>query len=365
MRTRLRPLRLFMTADAVGGVFQYAVDLAAALAAHGIETTLALLGPRVSAAQRAALVGVDGLKFIETGLPLDWLAADEGSAMATASAVAALAALNEADAVHLNTPALAIARYPAPVVAVAHSCLASWWAAVKSTALPPDFAWRTRLMARGMAGADVVICPSRSFAQTLAELYGRMPIVVHNGRPSCATSTAEADKAPSAFTAGRLWDEGKNIAVLDAAAGLIDIPLFAAGPVEGPNGTRFTPRHLKCLGSLDAAQMRAELARRPMFVSAALYEPFGLAVLEAAQAGCALILSDIPTFRELWDGAALFVGARDPRAFADALKWLDPVRRAEMGEAARLRAERYCVDRVAATMASIYDGLRQPMRGAA
>jgi hypothetical protein len=35
-------------------------------------------------------------------------------------------------------------------------------------------------------------------------------------------------------------------------------------------------------------------------------EPFGLAVLEAAQAGCPLVLSDLPGFRELWDGAALF-----------------------------------------------------------
>ena len=42
----------------------------------------------------------------------------------------------------------------------------------------------------------------------------------------------------------------------------------------------------------------------------ARYEPFGLAVLEAAQAGMRLVLSDIPSFRELWDGAATFVASR-------------------------------------------------------
>ena len=56
------------------------------------------------------------------------------------------------------------------------------------------------------------------------------------------------------------------------------------------------------------------MARTAVFVSPALYEPFGLAVLEAAQAGCALVLSDIPTFRELWDGVALFVAPVIARA---------------------------------------------------
>ena len=36
-------------------------------------------------------------------------------------------------------------------------------------------------------------------------------------------------------------------------------------------------------------------------------------MLEAASAGCPLILGDIPTFRELWDGAAVFVAPDDAR----------------------------------------------------
>ena len=39
------PTRLLMTADAVGGVWTYALDLAAGLAPFGVETTLAVLGP--------------------------------------------------------------------------------------------------------------------------------------------------------------------------------------------------------------------------------------------------------------------------------------------------------------------------------
>ena len=97
---------------------------------------------------------------------------------------------------------------------------------------------------------------------------------------------------------------------------------------------RFSPR-VPCAGRTGPPSRRApsrrsaastmahvarHLARQPIFVSTALYEPFGLAVLEAAQAGCALVLSDIPTFRELWDGAARFVPARDDGALACAIE---------------------------------------------
>ena len=49
-----------------------------------------------------------------------------------------------------------------------------------------------------------------------------------------------------------------------------------------------------------------------IYVAPALYEPFGLTVLEAALSGCSLVLSDIPSFRENWDGAALLISTEDP-----------------------------------------------------
>src|SRR5919202_6048599 len=49
-----RPERVLMTTDAVGGVWTYALDLAAGLAAEGIETRLVGLGPRPSERQLEA-----------------------------------------------------------------------------------------------------------------------------------------------------------------------------------------------------------------------------------------------------------------------------------------------------------------------
>jgi glycosyltransferase involved in cell wall biosynthesis len=61
------------------------------------------------------------------------------------------------------------------------------------------------------------------------------------------------------------------------------------------------------LGRLGPVGISAMCGRAEIYASPALYEPFGLAVLEAALSGCALVLSDIPTFRELWQGCAVFV----------------------------------------------------------
>jgi glycogen(starch) synthase len=205
---------------------------------------------------------------------------------------------------------------------------------------------------------DALVCPSHAYAGAVRRLYGVRPIVVHNGRDrSPALPSTAATGAPSfAFTAGRLWDEGKNAATLDAAARDMDVPLLLAGPLQAPHGQRFASRHAKALGPLAAQAVRDRLARRPVFVSAALYEPFGLSVLEAAQAGCPLVLSDIPTFRELWEGAALFVAPRDAAGFAEAVNRL--ARNAELsqrfGAAASDRARGYGVHQMASAMTNLY-----------
>jgi glycosyltransferase involved in cell wall biosynthesis len=180
------------------------------------------------------------------------------------------------------------------------------------------------------------------------------PVAVHNGRsPLKLPQVAPHDFA---FTAGRLWDDGKDLATLDAAAARIGIPVYAAGPTQGPNGARVALDHIHCLGTLGEEEMGRWLAAGPVFVSTALYEPFGLSVLEAGLAGCPLVLADIPTFRELWDGAALFVPPRDEAAFARNIAELagDDFARATRGRAARERAGRYTVDGMAARMAELY-----------
>ena len=340
------PRHVLLTTDAVGGVWTYAVDLASALAETGTTVTLAVLGPPPAPAQRDAAMAVKGLNLVETDLPLDWIEDDPERLAAAGRSLAALAAASGADLVHLNSPALAAGvRFPTPVVGGCHSCLASWWSAVKGDQPMPDgFRWRTRLLTRGYAACDRLIAPSHAFTQATRALYGAAPETVYNGRAAPAPPTT-ARREPMVLTSGRLWDEGKNLRTLDRAAGRMRHPVRAAGSLAGPDGALAPPDHLVWLGQLDAAALRGELDRAAVFASLSLYEPFGLGVLEAAQAGCALVLSDIPTFRELWQGAAVFVPADDEATVARVLDDFvdDPAAAAALGAAAAARAERFTV----------------------
>ncbi|HYI82256.1 MAG TPA: glycosyltransferase family 4 protein, partial [Acetobacteraceae bacterium] len=322
-------------------------------------------GPEPEADQTAAARAVPGLRLLPTGLPLDWLAETPAEVEAASLALSALAAEAGADLAHLHSPALAAgAGFTVPVAASCHSCVGTWWDTVRGGPLPPDFAWRARLVARGCARADALLAPTAAFAEATARFYGlaEPPTVIRNGRrppPPPARPAPERRRAPPvAFTAGRLWDEGKNLRAIDRAAGRLagSVPVLAAGPTDGPAGARIALHHARPLGRLRAEEIARRLAERPIFVSAARYEPFGLSVLEAAQAGCALVLSDIPSFRELWDGAADFVPADDDRALAAAVERAarDPAR---LGAAAQRRAERYTVEAMASGTSALYRAL--------
>jgi glycosyltransferase involved in cell wall biosynthesis len=352
--------RLLLVTDAVGGVWVYSLELARALKPLGIEALLAITGPPPSADRCAAAAD---LRLIDTGLPLEWLDTDSAEIVRAGEELARIASREGADIVQTSSAALlAGATFDCPTVAVQHSCVATWWEAVKGTPLPRHFEWRRDLVARGLRSADAVVAPSRAFAEATRRTYRleRPVIAVHNGRTP--TSVRPLPQGDFAFTAGRMWDEGKNVATLDAAAALIEAPVQAAGAIRGPNGTCFEPTSLIALGELSEERVGGILGARPVFASAALYEPFGLSVLEAAQAGCALVLSDIPTHRELWGGAALFVDPRSAAGFADGIGSLLDNReeRRRLGERARSHARQYSVGRMARGMTEVYARAVQP-----
>ncbi|RVU20539.1 glycosyltransferase family 4 protein [Methylobacterium oryzihabitans] len=352
---------VLMTADAVGGVWQYSLDLARGLGAEGFRVTLAVLGPAPSPAQVAAAGAAEaeagpGPRLVTTGLPLDWTADTPEAVIEAGRALGRLGRALGADLVHLHGPAYAAAGgFGVPVVAVCHSCVGTWWDAVIGGKLPADLAWRHDLATQGCRAADALLAPTRAFAEAVRRVHGlpAAPVAVHNGRRPHRIAR-DAAPAAGAVTAGRLWDRAKNAAGLDRIAGRIATPILAAGPTEGPTGERIALTHLRALGQLDGAAMAGILSGRPLFVSLALYEPFGLAVLEAAQAGCPLVLSDLPGFRELWDGTALFVDADDEAGAGAAIEALaaDPEQRRALGDAARRRAARYGV---AAMIAGVRD----------
>jgi glycogen(starch) synthase len=356
--------RVLLTTDAVGGVWTHTLDLARRLAQADVETMLVVLGPSPSASQAADAWATPRLSLIDTGLPLDWMATESADVLEVAAALRGLARGGRADLVHLHSPTFAAGgRFGAPVIGACHSCVATWWSAVKDGPMPDDFGWRSQLLWQGMQATDALVAPTRAFAQEISRTYEiPTPHVVWNGRK--APADLRADRAPMVMTSGRLWDEGKNVGVLDAAAALIKAPLNAAGFLEGPNGSSLRLRHARALGQLSADEVAAWLRRAAIYASSALYEPFGLGILEAAQAGCALVLSDIATLRELWDGAAVFVDPRDPEAYAQAFNRLlrDPSEQRALGLQAKARSARYGLDRMGAGYLELYGRLQPRLK---
>ena len=94
------------------------------------------------------------------------------------------------------------------------------------------------------------------------------------------------------------------------------------------------------VGQRSTLELAGLLATASIYAAPAKYEPFGLGILEAAYSGCALVLSDLPSLRESWTGAAIFVAAGDDDEWCDALNTLasDGKRRIALSREARQRA---------------------------
>src|SRR5205807_9775806 len=116
------------------------------------------------------------------------------------------------------------------------------------------------------------------------------------------------------MTVGRLCDSGKNASLLLQQQ--MPAPVTIAGSERHPEskGTALDARDARHGVHFEPHRNEKQLiqlfARAPIYAATSRYEPFGLAPLEAALSRCAIVASDIPPFRELWEGAAVFFRSR-------------------------------------------------------
>jgi len=342
-----------MSTDAVGGVWTYATELRTQLEAVGVEVVLATLGPQAPPDPTSPYLACrlewepEPWADVRTaGEWLDGLAEDAG-----------------ADLVHLNGYAHGARRWPVPVVVAGHSCVLSWHDAVRGTPAGPEWENYRAAVAAGLRGADAVVAPTAAMSAALQRHYGlaQRPQVILNGvSPHPGAPVDHGDRAPLVLAAGRLWDEAKGLEALDVAARDMTWPVHVAGAAGGRPAA-----HVDLLGPLPRDELRALMGRAAIFAHPARYEPFGLVVLEAALAGCALVLGDIDSLRELWDGAALFVAPGDAAALAEACERLsaDGELRGILAGRAGERAWRYDAETMARAYARLYEQLsdRQPV----
>jgi glycosyltransferase involved in cell wall biosynthesis len=348
---------ILMTADTVGGVWTYALELAGALADSEIH--LATMGARLSTAQRAEVEKLPNVTVHESGFALEWMDEPWDDVRRCGDWLLDLEGRISPGVVHLNGFCFGALPWHAPAIVVGHSCVLSWWSAVKHEQAPGRWNRYREEVRCGLRRAAAVVAPSEAMLRSLAFYYGPFyrEEVIPNGRDSARF--ASAIKEPVIFSAGRMWDEAKNVAALDAIAGTLSWPVFAAGDTTHPSGRVVVPRHLNVLGELSTGEIASWYARASVYALPARYEPFGLSALEAALSGCALVLGDIPSLREVWGDAALFVDPEDPATIKRAIQRLisDASYRFAMAARAGRRARCYTPQAMARSYQTLYESL--------
>jgi glycogen(starch) synthase len=353
-------MKILMTADTVGGVWTYAMELARALQPRGVRIVLATMGRPLSAAQSAEVARLPNVRVHPSSLQLEWMPDAWDDVDRAGDWLLELEDAERPDVVHLNGYAHGSLPWLAPVVVVGHSCVRSWWESVRCGAVAREWDTYTQRVRAGLAAADTIVAPSHAMLGALVRHYGPFSsaTVIPNGRD--ARLFPPAVKEPFIFAAGRVWDEAKNLAALDDVATEVPWPVYIAGDGVAPNGQHRTLANARGLGVLDRQTLSRWLGRAGVYAFPALYEPFGLSVLEAALAGCALVLGDIPSLREVWGDAATFVPPNDRAALARALRWLcdDATLRETQGARARRRALLFDPEHMAERYLSLYATLR-------
>lgn len=319
-------MHVLMTADTVGGVWTYTRELVTGLIRRGHRVTLVSFGKLPCTGQIAWMQGLSGLDFRPTPFALEWMQDSAEDIRVSTKYLEELVHEVKPDLLHFNQYAYGTMKTSLPKVVVAHSDVVSWWVAVKGEEPPLNdwVKWYRDTVKAGLAGADEVVAPSRWMMENVKRYYlpRRHAHVVNNGRDPSLFS-AHSDKHNQVVSVGRVWDEAKQVSLL------VDhpqpVPVFIVGSQDHPEKTlsSFTAQNVRdgvsFCGQQSEEQIREVFARSSIYAGCSRYEPFGLALVEAAMSGCALIANDIPSFRELWGESAYFFRANDGNSLAEGI----------------------------------------------
>ncbi|HUA95888.1 MAG TPA: glycosyltransferase family 4 protein, partial [Acidimicrobiales bacterium] len=346
-----------------GGVQGQAAGLARSLRRLGHE--VALLAPDGAGPLAPGDGPFDGTWSVgrSVGVRANGSVAPVALSPSAALRLSRFAARHRADVVHLHEPLAPVAGYgcllsrPAPMVGTYHRAGTSRWSGV----LRPVAGWGDRRL-------DVACAVSAEAAATAGALTGRHCEVLFNGVEVDRFARAEPwpTEVPTVLFLGRHEPRKGLATLLDAFTAVPDpVVLWVAG--DGPETLELERRHppgarIRWLGVLSDDEVARRLAGAHVLCAPSLGgESFGMVLLEAMAAGCAVVASDIPGYRAAAGGHASLVAPGDPAALARALTEAvagvvgsvgpssPPVR-----SAAFAHAEGWSMDRLAARYVDLY-----------
>lgn len=305
-------MKILLTTDNIGGVWTFSLNLAKGLKKNGIEVFIVVIGNKMTDYQKEE---IDFTSWFFIGSKQEWMLDPWNDIKRSGKLLSDIVASVRPDILHLNSYSLARLQWCMPVIVTAHSCVLSWWEAVKHEQAPAEWNRYREMVGQGIRTADVIVAPSASMMNAIEQHYApeKIKAVIYNGSDKSAFSSAPRQKF--VFSLGRLWDEAKNVKLLIEAAGEIGYHIFVAGDLNGKN-TGILPKNVHLLGRLTARQVAGWLSEAAIYVLPVIYEPFGYTFLEAALSGCALIAGDIESMREIWPGAAVLADPYNSRELA-------------------------------------------------
>jgi len=350
------PKRILMTSDTVGGVWSYSLALAGTLAGHNVDVHLATMGPRPSELQQQDLKKISNVTLHESSYRLEWMENPWEDVDRAGGWLLGLEKQVKPEIVHLNGYAHGVLPWAAPTCMVAHSCVLSWWEAVHREKAPAEWTRYRAAVSAGLRNARHLVAPTRAMLEALARCYPKLPArsVICNGVSPKLFSPGL--KQPMIFAAGRLWDPAKNLEVVMQSAG--DLPWRVV--IAGDGASKFAEKeNLSLLGRVPPQKVAEYMAIASIYCFPSFYEPFGLSVLEAALSGCALVLGDIPSLRELWNDAAIFVDPRDQSGLVRTLLRLieNANTRIQLARSAFRRAQAFSLEKMTRAYLELYEQL--------
>ncbi len=302
-------MRLLLTTDTVGGVWTFTRELAAGLLRRGSSVALVSFGRKPTSDQQAWCYAMErehrDFLYVATEIPLEWMQNNESAYADGATLLQQVAKNYSPDLLLSSQYCYGCVPLGLPTVIVAHSDVLSWAQVCRPEGLRPS-AWLDRygeLVTAGLLGADALVAPTKWMLEALRGNF-RLPTETHviaNGRsiPNCPNAP---ERKLQAITAGRMWDEAKNLQLLSMQT--LPMPLLIAGDSNLNPGT--LSGSATYLGRVGEEALFTAFRASAVYLCCSRYEPFGLAPLEAALCGCAVLANDIPSLREVWAGGALY-----------------------------------------------------------
>jgi glycosyltransferase involved in cell wall biosynthesis len=306
-------MRILLTTENFGNTWTFARALCDELLCRGHQIALVSFGRRPSHEQQAWVAAQssafgESFRFVASNAPLESMENNEFVLTQGAGVLHHVARDFAPDLLHSSQFCYGALTLDIPKLITAHTDLFSWLEACRGCK-PELTRWVRQyktLITHGVNSADAVVSPTRSMAASLARFFPTLPAsyVIRHGRALAAAPDSHL-RTLQAVTAGQLWDETKDIRMLQDV--LSPIPIYIAG--ERKHHDAVAPRQLGkavLLGALPEFSLLSLYARTSLYIDTSVYEPSGLDALEAALCGCAVVANDIPSTREIWGDAAIY-----------------------------------------------------------